>query len=1401
MSSCSTITVYSQDNERPGTSNRSFGECGSRSQFVREIEKWSGLPRTSTPIKNPGCSTSIRPNTRHRGRTRDSPQLALAQPKLSLTAIRSHLSSFRPISRTDQWVEDVKKLNRYDKTEYLELLQGSNGSNASIQMLLKNQRPDLDDEGEPIGQETIKERSNNRHPLGESNPLDKSLSPQEKNETTSRSPQRRPASDLTVLLDTLQNKNGTNQSIQRLLKRQRPNVDSEGESEDTKRPRISKEPLLPRSDSSSPEIYTNVRGCMERNMGMLLRQQQQRQDESEKRAIQEKQSTSSGANYPTSLVRTKPKTSENSSLPQIRLLSKSPISHPAENQINTSMHRNLKRSTVGSNQGDVRARKSLSGALSPKVCTGINESVQQLLRQQRPDVDSEGETIDEKNKNRSTEKSLVFKSSESMKYIGANQNVQEILKQQRPDLDSEGETIRDGRSTSSSLSPQLQIISNEIIPSTLKPLYGQIGINETTRRFSQQQQNNFAVGNGTIQKRKSVSSSPAKYRGINHRVQQLLREQRPDVDSEGETVEERRPSITAFKIRFIPECLEPTDTWQDEIGTNERVQKLMKELRPDVDSDGESIDIIYEKPDTTTSKQKSPRKRKSMMDCEWKTIQTRMNKSDTLLQQINTGINESVQELLRKQRPDVDSEGETIEERNKKCTRKSLVIKSTESMKYIGANQSLQEILKQQRPDLDSEGETMQDGRCASEADGVRGRHLKQQRNYVASGGGSIRKRKSISSSPNKFTGINHIVQELLRQQRPHLDSEGETAEERKTRSPTLKILFIKECPEPTEMLPDDIGTNKSVQKLMRELRPDVDSEGELVETSQTRITDRLLVRSHSNSFIPFEKFRGCTGTSTLKKEHANADSEGRATQKRSWQAPSIAKSPKLLGELKTVTGSPLKMQETIWRQRQDIEFRWESIDDKNIRRSYQSSQPSPYKVIGFNGNVQESPKKKHPIIDEREKLSLSSTDPLPHRKSQSLESSHDSKRLKLPNVLDTPSSSKQSVPEDTSSTSMNDSFGSNLSFEPCSAFEEKYAFGPRGRVLYITVQWINPGRAGIKCRIGTWTETEFCDVMPDGKAPHFPQQPVARQNDDGSLELECFVDANPTPQVKWYYDNKEVENSGRFSANLANKGSDSYSAILTIKELADADAGAYRCAIVNPHGKGNANFNLKLTGFSSPTFVEKPQISSRDDGQVMVMEFRAKSILEPTFVWQKLVGGGAEEIIANSDRIKAVKKLEAGNVYYSALEIKEPTKDKDAGQFICTVKNESGKLTATFTVKFEVPEGAPSFTRKPQILQQTSSGGEPAICFDIGYSARMNPQVTWISPKSKKMKESSRIKFKTNDEGNGNFTAQLELTNYKAKDSGTYTCNIKNDAGEANVELTLNIEGPLDDYADDSEN
>lgn len=317
---------------------------------------------------------------------------------------------------------------------------------------------------------------------------------------------------------------------------------------------------------------------------------------------------------------------------------------------------------------------------------------------------------------------------------------------------------------------------------------------------------------------------------------------------------------------------------------------------------------------------------------------------------------------------------------------------------------------------------------------------------------------------------------------------------------------------------------------------------------------------------------------------------------------------------------------------------------------------------------------------------------------------------------------------------------------------------------------------------------------MTEGKPPHFPQQPVARQNDDGSIELECFLEAAPQPEIKWFYEQNEVPNSGRFGYKMNNTGQDAFSAILQIKDLDDADAGAYRCAITNTHGRGNANFNLKLTGFSAPTFVEKPKISSRDDGQILVMEFRCKSKTKPTIVWTK-----SEEIVSETDRIKLAYQEEGDQLYHISLEIREPTKEKDAGQFVCTVKNESGKLTATFTVKFEVPPGAPTFTRKPQILQKTMENGDAAIVFDIGFQAEFPPSIIWLNPKGKKMKESSRIKFILNPEETPNtHVAQLELKNYKSKDSGTYICNIKNEAGEANVELTLNIEGPPDEGPDD---
>lgn len=71
---------------------------------------------------------------------------------------------------------------------------------------------------------------------------------------------------------------------------------------------------------------------------------------------------------------------------------------------------------------------------------------------------------------------------------------------------------------------------------------------------------------------------------------------------------------------------------------------------------------------------------------------------------------------------------------------------------------------------------------------------------------------------------------------------------------------------------------------------------------------------------------------------------------------------------------------------------------------------------------------------------------------------------------------------------------------------------------------------------------------MADGKPPHFPQQPVARQNEDGSIELECFLEAAPPPDIKWFYEQNELQQGGRFNFRLDNSGGDAFSAILQIR-------------------------------------------------------------------------------------------------------------------------------------------------------------------------------------------------------------------------------------------------------------
>ncbi len=71
---------------------------------------------------------------------------------------------------------------------------------------------------------------------------------------------------------------------------------------------------------------------------------------------------------------------------------------------------------------------------------------------------------------------------------------------------------------------------------------------------------------------------------------------------------------------------------------------------------------------------------------------------------------------------------------------------------------------------------------------------------------------------------------------------------------------------------------------------------------------------------------------------------------------------------------------------------------------------------------------------------------------------------------------------------------------------------------------------------------------MPGGKAPRFTQKPSIKQTPDGHLLMECVVEAQPSPQIKWYHGTELLSPGGRYTIKLDEKGSDLFTATLLIQ-------------------------------------------------------------------------------------------------------------------------------------------------------------------------------------------------------------------------------------------------------------
>ncbi|XP_047102337.1 muscle M-line assembly protein unc-89-like isoform X2 [Schistocerca piceifrons] len=308
---------------------------------------------------------------------------------------------------------------------------------------------------------------------------------------------------------------------------------------------------------------------------------------------------------------------------------------------------------------------------------------------------------------------------------------------------------------------------------------------------------------------------------------------------------------------------------------------------------------------------------------------------------------------------------------------------------------------------------------------------------------------------------------------------------------------------------------------------------------------------------------------------------------------------------------------------------------------------------------------------------------------------------------------------------------------------------------------------------------------IPDGKAPRFPKKPTIRQEGE-VLVMECILEANPVPEITWYQGSKIISDSNRVRMSRKATGKDTYLLTLEISGPTKEDGGNYRCNAFNNFGESNANIALNFQGGDeggfAPSFIEKPRIIPNETGTLITMRCKCKAKPKPQVTWYR-----GTTVIKESSKIKIRTVDKEEDTYELTLEIKDPT-GPDGGIYRCHVKNEFGESNANLNLNIEAepePEGdGPTFIEKPRIV---SEQGGKLVIMECKVKANPKPTIVWYR-EGKVVKESSKISMKVDQKGD-TYHIILEVRDPQLEDSGLYKCNIKNDLGELNANLTLNIE------------
>merc|ERR1712223_2188402 len=255
-----------------------------------------------------------------------------------------------------------------------------------------------------------------------------------------------------------------------------------------------------------------------------------------------------------------------------------------------------------------------------------------------------------------------------------------------------------------------------------------------------------------------------------------------------------------------------------------------------------------------------------------------------------------------------------------------------------------------------------------------------------------------------------------------------------------------------------------------------------------------------------------------------------------------------------------------------------------------------------------------------------------------------------------------------------------------------------------------------------------------------------------------------------------------------------------------------YKAIAKNEYGESQATINLtfeesaagkpKIPDGVAPRFPAKPTI--RQDGDNLVMECNLEAHPLPEITWFR-----GDKRVEETQRIKHEVKNVSKHKYLLMLTITNPAMS-DGGLYRCNAFNPFGDSNANINLNFETgddqqppPEPTkkkstaeppkppadggfpPTFTEKPRIVPNESG---TLVTMKFKVRAKPKAEMQWFKG-TQKIKEGPKFAVKYNTLANDEYEIMLEISKPCADDGGDYKCMMKNEHGQLQAKLNLDIE------------